>query len=442
MRTGSTSTQPGGAIDSRQRSSVSFLEFIRTEAGSGLILVACAAVALAWSNSRWSNDYFALLHADVTIGSESFGLTYSLQHWINDALMVVFFLVVGLEIKRELLIGELASRDKAAIPVAAALGGALLPALFYLALNRGDGRDGWGIPMATDIAFALGVLALVASSAPIGLRIFLMALAIVDDLLAIVVIAIFYTSSIDLAALGLAGGCLVVLIAMNRLQIHKPALFFVVGVILWLGLLQSGVHATIAGVLIAMCVPVSSQKKHEEVIDELAPIVAAYPEMDDDNERRDAIYEIEILAERVTPPAQRLIHTLHPWVAYLIVPVFALANAGVELGGESLDGDVSLGVILGLVLGKPIGITLATLVMVWLGIGSLPQGMRLAHVPALGALAGIGFTMSLFISDLAFEAEALIDEAKVGILASSLAAAVIGSFLIWLTARGDDRAPA
>jgi Na+:H+ antiporter, NhaA family len=430
----------GKEQSSYKRSSTSIMEFIRTEAGGGLILVICAAVALIWSNSRWSDDYFDLLQTPVQIGARSFGLTMSLHHWINDALMVVFFLVVGLEIKRELLIGELASRDKAAIPVAAAIGGAAIPALFYLALNRGEGKDGWGIPMATDIAFALGVLALVASKAPIGLRVFLMALAIVDDLIAIMVIAVFYTSSIRFAPLGVAAGCLVILIVMNRFQSGHPSFFFLIGIILWLGLLKSGVHATIAGVLIAMCVPVSNHRSDDEFLDEMNELVREYPGIDE-HEQRELVINIEHIAERITPPAQRLIHTLHPWVAYLIIPVFAIANSGVALDGASLTGPIPLGVLLGLVLGKPIGITLATAVMLRLGVGALPTGMRFSHVPALAALAGIGFTMSLFISDLAFESVSLIDEAKIGILVSSLIAAIVGSIAIWTTLRNETEDP-
>jgi NhaA family Na+:H+ antiporter len=425
---------PDSAERSTSSTSASILEFIRTEAGGGLILLFCALIALVWSNSRWSASYFDLLHASVQIGSDSFGLTLTLHHWINDALMAVFFLVVGLEIKRELLIGELASRDKAAIPVAAAIGGAVVPALVYIALNQGEGRDGWGIPMATDIAFALGILALVASKAPTGIRIFLMALAIVDDLIAIVVIAAFYTSSIRYEALGVAALCLVILAAMNRLQIRQPSFFFLIGVILWLGLLKSGIHATIAGVLIAMCVPVSGHRSDEEFLTEVNELVSEYPAIDE-HERRELVAHIEHIAERITPPAQRLIHTLHPWVAYLIIPIFAVANAGVALSGASLTGSVSLGVLTGLVFGKPIGITLATAIMLKLDIGSLPKGMRFIHVPPLAALAGIGFTMSLFISDLAFSAGELIDEAKIGILGASFTAAVLGSMGMWLIQR-------
>lgn len=422
------------AESSSGNASTSILEFIRTEAGSGLILLLCALFALLWSNSRWSDAYFDLLHATVQVGSDSFGLTMSLHHWINDALMVVFFLVVGLEIKRELLIGELASREKAAIPVAAAIGGAIVPALIYLALNWDSGRSGWGIPMATDIAFALGVLALVASSAPLGLRVFLMALAIVDDLIAIMVIAIFYTSGIRFEALAVAIICLVILITMNRLQIRQPSFFFLIGVILWLGLLKSGIHATIAGVLIAMCVPVSSHRSDAEFLDEVNGLVGDYPAIDE-HQRRELVIHIEHIAERISPPAQRLIHTLHPWVAYLIIPVFAIANAGVALDDASLTGSISLGVFTGLVLGKPAGIAFATALVLKLGIGSLPEGMRFGHVPALGALAGIGFTMSLFISDLAFDVEQQIDDAKVGILGASFIAAVLGTIAIRLMQR-------
>lgn len=422
------SATPAGIISTR-----SVTEFIRTEAGSGLILVACAILALSWSNSRWSEHYFQLLHASVQVGAETFGLTMSLQHWINDALMVVFFLVVGLEIKREVLVGELASRDKAAIPAAAAIGGAIVPALLFLVINQDGGRAGWGIPMATDIAFALGVLALVAGSAPVGLRIFLMALAIVDDLLAVVVIAIFYTSSVRLDGLAIAGACLGTLIVMNRLQIRQPSLFFLIGIILWLGLLKSGVHATIAGVLIAMCVPVTSRRTHDDFFHEINEMIIKNANIEDENERREVVGYVEHEAERVSPPAQRLIHSLHPWVAFLIVPVFAIANAGVELGNASLTNAVSLGVLAGLVIGKPLGIILCVGLMLKLGLGELPQGMRFSHVPGLAALAGIGFTMSLFISDLAYEPETLIDQAKIGILASSLVAAAVGSILIRVT---------
>jgi NhaA family Na+:H+ antiporter len=363
--------------------------------------------------------------------------------WINDGLMAIFFFVVGLEIKREVLAGELSSVRKAAFPVIAAVGGMVVPAGLYVLLNRsGPEARGWGVPMATDIAFALGVLALLGSRAPTSLKIFLTAFAIADDIGAVLVIALFYTESIAWGYLGLAAGCLVLLVALNAGGARRPLTYVVLGLVLWVAFLKSGVHATVAGVLLAMTIPATARidypaflQRGRSVLDQFERADTGDGEAATHSERQAALHTLEEACEHVQTPLHRIEHALHPWVTFAIMPVFALANAGVTLGGGGGVGHpVALGVLLGLVLGKPIGITFFAWLAVRLGLAELPPGITWQHVHGAGWLGGIGFTMALFIAGLAFAGTPYLDTAKLGILSASLVAGVVGFVLLRGTA--------
>jgi NhaA family Na+:H+ antiporter len=403
MKRDGGSPAPAAVAASLREIAGAFRRFAALEAASGILLLGCAILALVWANSPLADSYARLFGTRLTLGWGALALGKPLLLWINDGLMAVFFLVVGLEIKRELLVGELASPRQAALPVAAAAGGMLLPAGIYAALNAGGpGCAGWGIPMATDIAFALGVLALLGPRAPASLKVFLAALAIADDLGAVLVIALFYTGDLSWPALGAAGGFLAALALANAAGAQRWAAYAALGLGLWVAVLKSGVHPTVAGVLLAMTIPSRARPGAE-------PLLA------------------------------RLEHTLHPWVGYVIMPLFALANAGVTPGdglGASLFHPVSLGVAAGLLLGKPAGIVLFSWIAARAGVASLPCDLGWRHLAGAGVLAGIGFTMSLFIADLAFEDAVLLGRAKVGILAASLVAGILG----WALLRGAPRA--
>jgi NhaA family Na+:H+ antiporter len=369
----------------------------------------------------------------LRVGLGDLALEKPLHLWINDGLMAVFFLVVGLEIKREVLIGELASPRRAVLPVSAAIGGAIVPAVLFVIVAGGDpeAARGWGVPMATDIAFALGVLALVGSRIPIGLRVFLTALAIVDDLIAVLVIALFYASGTSWAALAVAAAVLAGLVVVNRLGVRRPLVYAVLGGALWLAVLQSGVHATVAGVLLAMTIPARTRIDRPEFLQRARGLLASFERRADEpaDERHHAeLWELEELAEHAQSPTLRIEHALHPWAAYLIVPIFALANAGVSISGsvEQAAGGVAFGIVVGLVVGKQIGITLAAFVVVRLGLAALPDGVGWREIYGAAWLGGIGFTMSLFVADLAFGDSAVLGVAKVGILAASIVAGVGG----------------
>ncbi|HEV7990748.1 MAG TPA: Na+/H+ antiporter NhaA [Gemmatimonadaceae bacterium] len=380
-----------------------FQRFIATEAASGIVLLAATAIALVWANSGWAASYHHLWEIPLTIGMPGYGLTMSLHHWVNDGLMAVFFFLVGLEIKREVLEGDLSTRRSATLPVVAAAGGMLVPAALYTLLNFGGaGRAGWGIPMATDIAFALGILALLGSRVPSGLRVFLAALAIADDLGAVLVIAFFYTSALYWPALGGAGAVVAVLVALNAAGARRPITYAILGVVLWRFVLASGIHATIAGVVLALMVPA---RQH---VSEDAAVV-------------------------VQPPLQRMEHALQGVVAFVIMPIFALANAGVPLGkgvSAAALSPIAWGIVLGLVLGKPIGIGLASYLAVRLRAADLPPGVSWRHLHGAGWLGGIGFTMSLFVAALAFRSPEVLNVAKLGILAASVTAGVIGFVIL------------
>ena len=414
-------------------------EFLQQEASSGILLLAFTLAALIWSNSPWNASYHSFWENKLTLGYGAYELSKPLLLWINDGLMAIFFFVVGLEIKREVLIGELASFRQAILPVAAAIGGMVFPALIYTAVNyNGAGSLGWGIPMATDIAFALGVLALLGKHVPVSLKVFLTAAAVVDDLGAILIIAIFYTSHIVWISLGIAAVFLALLIICNVLGVRNPIVYSILGIGLWLAFLKSGVHATVAGVLLAMIIPSRARINDKEFVKHSRLVLNEFEESDEGDEylssiQRAAVQTLEELAEHAETPLQRLEHDLHPWVAYAIMPVFALANAGVVLGTgflSAMTNPISLGVIVGLIIGKQIGITLFSWLVVKSKLTDLPEGVNWRHIYGVSWLAGIGFTMSLFISALAFGDSSALETAKSGILLASLIAGIVGFFLL------------
>jgi NhaA family Na+:H+ antiporter len=418
-----------------------FVEFARSESTSGLLLLACTAIALLWANSPWGDGYLALWQTPLAMGIGTVGIEETLLHWINDGLMAVFFLLVGLEIKREIMVGELASLRRAALPLAGAVGGMVVPALLYVAVSgAGPGARGWGIPMATDIAFALGVLALLGPRIPVALKVFLAALAIVDDIGAVLVIAIFYTAELSLSALGWSAGLFGLLMACNLAGVRHPAPYALQGAALWLAVHESGVHATVAGVLLAFTIPARTRidageflARGREALEEFASAGVAGANILSSRAHQEAILAIESAAEAAQAPLQKLEDKLHAPVAFGVMPLFALANAGVPLAGgaDLLATPVAAGVILGLVIGKPLGITLAAWIAVSAGAAERPPELswRLLHGAAW--LGGIGFTMSLFIGGLAFGDSSMLTEAKVGILAASLVAGLTG----WLVLR-------
>ncbi|HEX6749271.1 MAG TPA: Na+/H+ antiporter NhaA [Longimicrobium sp.] len=418
-----------------------FGRFARTESAGGVVLILSTLAALVAANTSLAGAYHALWETHLTLRVGGAALDYSLHHWINDGLMAVFFFVVGLEIKREVLVGELATMRRAALPIAGAAGGMLVPALIFAALNLGGrGAAGWGIPMATDIAFALGVLALMGNRAPAPLKVFLAALAIADDIGAVLVIALFYTAVIDMQMLLAGFGLLVALVVFNRLGARRPYIYIVLGFGVWLCFLRSGVHATVAGVLVAMTIPARTRIDTGEFLDRGRRILDAFddagpegPDILTNRGQQAAIVELEKTAEAAQAPLQWIEHGLQPWVAFLVIPVFAFANAGVELKGElaqAFGSPVTLGVLLGLLVGKPLGITLFAWLATRLRLAALPTGCGWRALHGVSWLGGIGFTMSLFITGLAFSDGALVTDAKVGIFTASILAAAAGALLL------------
>jgi NhaA family Na+:H+ antiporter len=415
-----------------------FEEFVHNEASSGLLLMACTVVAMAIANSRFFPVYDAALHTEITIGGGAFAITYSLHHWINDGLMALFFFTVGLEIKREILVGELADRRQAILPIAGAIGGMLVPALIYVAINGGtDAIDGWGVPMATDIAFALGVLALLGKRIPRPLIGFLLALAIVDDLGAVLIIAACYTDQINIPALLFAGAAFVMLILTNKSGIRKPLPYIIFGVLLWLGLLKSGIHATLAGVITALTVPANSHcdvipfvRRMRQLNNKFERIHEKDKHIMQNSEQQKVLQSMENFVHCMESPLQRMEHHLHIWVSFLIIPIFAFANAGIPIDlttlGQTLMHPVTFGVIAGLIGGKLIGIFLFSWLTIKMGWSRLPQGVTMPQIASVSLLAGIGFTMSIFIAGLAFETPQYLLNAKIGILTASLFAGIAG----------------
>ncbi|CAA9323143.1 MAG: Na+/H+ antiporter NhaA type [uncultured Nocardioidaceae bacterium] len=416
-------------------------EFLRVESAGSVLLLAAAAIALVWANSPFAASYDAFWHAHLAIDVGPLHLDESLQHWVNDALMVIFFFVVGLEIKYELVKGDLRDPRTAALPIVAAVGGMAVPAGLYLLLNGpgSPGATGWGIPMATDIAFAVGVLGLLGRRIPSAARLFLLTLAIADDIGAILVIAVFYTSDLDLAWLAVSVGVLALMVALRVLRVWTVVVYLVLGVVAWFALLQSGVHATLSGVAIGLIAPATALYKEDTVRH------YARTALRDDELNPDELFRLSSLLRGAVPPVESLQSALHPVSSYVVLPVFALANAGVPLTGfgDAITSPVALGILLGLVVGKPLGILVATWLAVRLGLGDLPEGTSWTMVLGLGMVAGIGFTVSLFIAQLSFPSDDLTSDAKIGILVASAVAAVLGVLLLLLAARreGDGSAP-
>lgn len=376
-------------------------EFLHDEAAGGIVLVLAAVVAVIWANSSFSGSYESLWGYRLTLGGGSLSVTEDLQHWVNDGLMAIFFFVVGLEIKRELVIGELRDRRAAVLPAVAAVGGVVLPALIFVALAHGEASSGWGIPMATDIAFAVGVLALLGSRVPAGAKLLLLTIAIVDDIIAITVIAIFYSGGLSIGWLAASVAGLLIVVGLRRMGVHAIWPYVVVGAGVWLATLESGVHATIAGVALGLLTPAGKVSG------------------------RDVLSTLE--------------HRLHPYSAFAIVPLFALANAGVDfrggLLGQATSNSLTWAIAAGLLLGKIIGISAAVGICVRTGLGRLPDGVQAVHVVGVAAVAGIGFTVSLFIAELAYDQDELVQTAKVGIFFGSIAAAVLGAAILLIVGR-------
>ncbi len=419
--------------------------FIHTEVLGGIVLLLAAVVALVWANlpSPLNEAYFDLFATELSINAGIFHIEEDLHGWINDGLMTLFFFVVGLEIKREMTRGELAGFQKAMLPVTAALGGMIVPALIYLALNAGgEGERGWGIPMATDIAFALGVLALVGRRIPAQLRVFLLALAIADDIGAISVIAIFYTSDLSIEWLLIAGGILAFIYGMGRAGVRDISVYLLFGFFAWVAMFESGVHPTIAGVALGLMTPANpyySPAKFEESMESLFAKYREAHARDDEAAAQHILGQIETLTEGTESPLERLERRLLPITSFFVVPLFALANAGVVITGDSVShavsSDVSQGVAFGLLLGKPLGIFLAAWIAVRLGLASLPRSMNWWHVLGVGLLGGVGFTVSLFVNELAFDQVVLINDGKMGILAGSIVAAIVGYVMLVVVTR-------
>ncbi len=428
-----------------------FAEFIHRQTTSGLLLMVMAVIALILANGPLASAYEHAIHTLVSLNFGDWTLQMTLNHWINDGLMALFFFVVGLELKREFLVGELASLRNAMLPIAAAIGGMVVPALIYFAINPdGDAARGWGIPMATDIAFAIGALALLASRVPKALITFLVALAIVDDLGAVMVIAVFYTDTIALVPLAAAGALFALLMVFNVSGIRKTLPYFIVAVLLWYALLQSGVHATLAGILGAMSVPATPKYNPERFSQHVAELMRRFEASHEPGKSimtndalRGIVQTLENGVHSVEAPLQRLEHVWHMPVAYLVIPVFALANAGIALNfdslGETLNHPVMLGVAFGLVLGKFIGITGFSWLVLKLGVAELPKDTRFTQIAGVSLLAGIGFTMSIFVAQLGFaNNEELLLMAKTGILFASLLAGVAGFIWLYLVSKPKD----
>jgi NhaA family Na+:H+ antiporter len=424
--------------------------FFKRTASSSLLLLLATLVALVWANSRFGDGYFHLWHINLTISLGSVQLSQSLLHWINDGLMAIFFFMVGLEIKRELLVGELASPRKALLPALAAVGGMLVPAAIYLVFNaRTEASRGWGIPMATDIAFSLGAIAVLGKRLPLGIRVFLSAFAIADDLGAVFVIAIFYTQEIVIHLLLISLLIVAGLVVANLLWIRWAPLYGLLGVGLWLAILGSGIHATVAGIVVALFIPARAKYDTDQFVRKVDQILDRFQCQEQscgytilmNKEHLDAVHDLELSCGEVETPLQRLEHDLSSLVIFGIIPLFALANAGIRLSDFNLAAaathPVTLGVSLGLLLGKPLGITFFSYIGVRLGMATLPEGVRWPDIFGAGMLGGIGFTMSLFISTLSFGESGPANYSKLGILIGSFLSAILGLAYLWWVSRAD-----
>ena len=408
--------------------------FLAIEAAGGALLIAAALVALVWANSPWSGSYESLWSSELTVSVAGHGITEDLRHWINDGLMTLFFFVIGLEIKGELVAGQLRQARDAAVPVLGAIGGMVVPAALFLAFNLdGPGTAGWGIPMATDVAFAVGVLALLGPRIPTELKVLLLGLAIIDDVGAILVIAVVYSDGVGLQALAIAAVGLGVVAVLRGARVRYLPVYVVLGSVVWLATFESGVHATIAGVALGLMAPAHPFLPEVDA-DRIASKLS-----EDEHVTAAEVRDISFRLRVSIPVTERLQDLLHPWTSYVIVPLFALANAGVPISASGLadaaSSPVTIGVIVGLVGGKLVGVTGAILLAVRLGLGRLPATVTTRHVVGLAGIAGIGFTVSLFITALAYDDPVLTDQAKLGVLAASLLAALVGVVILRSGAR-------
>lgn len=415
--------------------------FINNSTTSGILLLASAVIALILANSPFQEEYHHFWEHTFSIGFDEYVVSKTVHHWINEGLMSIFFFVIGLELKREIMAGELSRPKDSVLPIFAALFGMIIPALFYFILNpKGQSSSGWGIPMATDIAFALGILYMLGDKVPLSLKVFLTAVAIADDLGAVLVIAFFYTSDISVMSLLIGGGFLIILIFANILGVRSTVFYGIIGIGgLWLAFLLSGIHATIAGVLAALTIPANVKIKDKQFIEKMNALTNDFEKSTPTNdtiltsERLHILDKIRFYSKAALTPLQRLEHSMHPLVAYVVIPVFAVANAGITFSGSFLDNlfsNVSLGVFLGLVLGKFIGIVSISKILIKLKIAALPEGLNWRHIYGAALLAGIGFTMSLFITDLAFTNPEFIVQAKIGIFIASIISGISGYLVL------------
>lgn len=420
-----------------------FNRFLHVEAASGVVLLVCSLVALFAANSAVAEQYLAFWKTPVGFTLGDFELFHPLKHWINDALMAIFFFVIGLEVKREIALGELRDIRRATLPLAAALGGMVLPAGIYLALQFGEaGQHGWGIPMATDIAFVVGCMSVLGRRVPGGLRVVLLSLAIADDIGAILVIAFGYTETIHerWLLLGVAGIGLVLI--MQRLGVRSIGMYLLIGAVIWLGFHESGIHATIAGVVLGLLTPARPYFEGRIV----GELMRRASDLLHGEDRSETAHRIELVSQyreftrETVSPLEYLIYILHPWVAFAIMPLFALANAGVPFEAADLISPIAVAIILGLAVGKPVGILLFSWLTVKLRFAQLPQGVSWRHMAGGGFLAGIGFTMALFITSLAFRDDILLRSAKVGVLAGSLVSAVVGMIILSTASKAEEPA--
>ena len=420
--------------------------FIHTEEMGAAVLLLATAAALGWANSPWSDAYVDFWHTYVSFDIHVFAISQDLGHLVNEGLMAVFFFVVGLEIKRELLHGELSSFRKASLPVVAAVGGMATPALIYLAFNAsGDGAVGWGVPMATDIAFALGVLALLGRRVPAELRVFLLGLAVVDDLGAIAIIATFYTDTIDWSNLGLGLALFAVMAGCIRLGVRSLGFHLILCVVMWQFFLESGIHATLMGVMVAAIIPTEpylQRRDYAAAVEDLLHDYRLAMANNDQQKAQAVLGHIEMLSRGTEGPMERLERIVHPWVSFAVLPLFALANAGIVFTSETLSdaasSRVTLGVAAGLLLGNPLGVLGMTWLAVRLGVGQLPAAVGWRHVLGAGFLAGIGFTVAIFVSGIAFDDPAVVDQAKMGVFGASLIAGVVGYAFLRIGGRARD----
>lgn len=417
-------------------------QFISKSTTGGIVLFVAALVAIFFANSPWAEDYAHFWHQHVVIAFGDYKLDMTLHHWINDGLMAIFFFVVGLELKRELTNGELASPKKAALPIIAAIGGMAFPALIYLFFNGGtDAAHGWGIPMATDIAFALGVMYMLGDKVPTPLKVFLTALAIVDDLGAVLVIALFYTSQLNLTFLFIGITLFILLLIFNRLGFKNPLFYAIIGIAgVWLAFLLSGVHATIAAVLAAFAIPANARVNERTFTKELVHLKEKFLSIDPDDKQPDLtdkqihiVEDIRAVAKDAIPPSQRLEHGMHNLVTFFVMPVFALCNAAIPISFAGGLSAVTLGVAFGLLLGKVIGVSVLSALLIKLKVVTAPKGTTMRKLFGVGFLAAIGFTMSLFITELAFDVKIhpeFPDQAKMGIILASVVGGIIGYLLL------------